>query len=126
MPQLCPPARVKVKVFRSTAAYLREFSDAPREYVQTPSAFRLYNPSLAWRTGDRVTTDGITGRDSSVIHVFAKMSSYSLCGASDEYDSVAASRRVVRRAVRPAELEWLAEWETAAEDEVALQSHRAV
>ena len=82
--QLLPPIRLP---------HQGNISDAPREYVQTPSAFRLYNPSLAWRTGDRVTTDGITGRDSSVIHVFAKMSSYSLCGASDEYDSVAASRR---------------------------------
>ena len=50
--------------------------------------FRLYNPSIAWRVrGEGGSDDG-----PGVLRVVAKVSSYSLCGLSDEYDAVAAER----------------------------------
>ena len=81
---------------------------APREYHHAPSlavqpahpeaggavstlhhgTFRLYNPSIAWRVrGEGGSDDG-----PGVLRVVAKVSSYSLCGLSDEYDAVAAER----------------------------------
>ena len=54
---------------------------APRAYVDAPERFHVYNPSVAWHSA--------SGRR---VHTFAKVSSYSLCGPSDEYESVAAER----------------------------------
>ena len=59
--------------------------------------FRLYNPSIAWRHGHglaaaraasaapaALAAHGLAAQNHSKLRMFAKISSYSLCGASDE------------------------------------------